>query len=152
MNINLESIKTETGKLVGPAKELSNIFIDAAEKIVELQMKSGKIYSDMTFVQLKKIPEIHNPEEAGDFFWGQIEPISEFNKQLLSDWKALMALNTEVTNDVKSAFNSKISKAVEPEVVETTASTEKEESIEPASKITKARPSARTTKKSATED
>ncbi len=102
-----------------------------------LQIESGKAYTDIAFNQLKKVPHIHNLEEAGDFFWGQIEPISEVNKQLLSDWKAVMALNTEWSDSIKSVFssksNQKVASVVAPE----------EKTEEPVAKIAKGKRTAR---------
>ena len=104
MSINLESFKPNPSKIVEPAKALGSVFIEASEKMMEMQMNSCKVYCDIVFDQMRKVPDIHNAEQAGDFVWGQIEPMSELNKQLLSDFKALMAFNTEFTNDVKAVF------------------------------------------------
>ncbi len=107
MSMSIESIKTGAGKAFVPVKVLSEAFIDNAEKIVALQMDSRKVYSEIAFGQLKKMSTITSAEAAGDFLWGQIEPIGAFNKQLLADWKSMMALNSQFTSDVKSAFITK---------------------------------------------
>ena len=99
---------------------------------------------------MKKVPTIHNVEEAGDFFWGQIEPISEFNKQLLSDCKAVMSINTEFTNGVKTAFSSKKDSSVESIVPKEKSEPAKlARTKKPAAK-TEAPASATTTEKLAT--
>ena len=107
MAMSIASIKTGAGKAFTPVKALSDAFIGNAEKMVSLQMDSRKVYSDIAFGQLKKMSTITSMEDAGDFLWGQIEPIGAFNKQLLTDWKSMMALNSEFTSDVKSAFTTK---------------------------------------------
>lgn len=106
MSMSIESIKNGAGKALVPVKVLSEAFIGNAEKIVALQMDSRKVYSDIAFGQLKKMSTITSAEAAGDFFWGQIEPIGAFNKQLLADWKSMMALNSEFASDLKSAFTT----------------------------------------------
>lgn len=145
MSMSIQGIASEASKLTVPVKALGDIYVDTAEKLVDLQMESSKVYTDIAFNQLKKIPGIHNIEEAGDFLWGQIEPISEFNKQLLSDWKSLMALNTDVTNSMKSVFARKKS-----EPVESIVAPEKTEKAEPVAKITRPK-RTRTTKKATSE-
>lgn len=104
MGMSVESLKTEATKFIAPAKALSDVFIDTAEKMVALQMDSCNAYKDIAFNQLKKIPSIQNVEMAGDFLWGQIEPMSELNKQVLSDCKAVMALNSTLTTGIKTAL------------------------------------------------
>lgn len=146
MGMSIEGLASEASKLTVPAKAMGAIYIDTAEKLVDLQMESSKVYSDIAFNQLKKIPTIHNIEEAGDFLWGQIEPFSEFNKQLLSDWKSLMALNTEVTNSMKSVFSRQKS-----EPVESIITPEKTEKPEPVTKISSTKRTTRRTKKATSE-
>lgn len=148
MSMSLQGLKTGAGKFMTPVKALGEIWIDTAEKAVDLQMYSCKAYTDIAFSQLKKVPGIHNMEDAGDFFWGQIGPISEFNKQLLSDWKALVTLNTELTGNVKSAFSTS-----KPETVTSVLAPEEpepESKAEPVAPITKAKRTPRAKKATAT--
>lgn len=151
MGMSVDSIKTEAAKLAAPAKALSDIFIGTAEKMVALQMDSCDIYKDIAFSQLKKIPTIHSVETAGDFFWGQIEPISEFNKQVLSDCKAVMALNSEFTSGIKTALTPvKKAKAKTTAKAKTVKSIIPEEKPEPVTKITKAKRTTAAKKASST--
>ncbi len=106
MNMSLEGLRSGAGKFLGPANSLGELVLDTAEKMADLQIESGKAYSSIAFSQWKKVPRVRNFEEAGDFLWGQIEPISEVNKQLLHDWKSLVALNTEFTDGIKAAFST----------------------------------------------
>lgn len=146
MGMSVDSIKTEAAKLVAPAKALSDVFLGTAEKMVALQMDSCDVYKEIAFGQLKKIPGIYSVETAGDFFWGQIEPISEVNKQILSDCKAVMALNSDFTSGVKTALTpAKKAKSTTKTAAKTTAKPKTVKSIipeekpEPVTKITKAK-------------
>lgn len=121
MSINLDGLKTGADKLASPALRLGGVMVDTTEKFVAIQMDSCKVYSDIAFRELKKIPEVKNMEQAGDLLWGQIEPFSEFNKQLLNDWKSLVALGTEFSQDVKRAFSSDSGKATETSPASTVA-------------------------------
>lgn len=104
MGQTIEKLKSEASKLAIPAKALGDVFIDTTEKLSTQQFKSYHAYSSIYFAQLKKIPDIQNFEDAGSFFWGQIEPISEFNKQLLNDWKSLVGLNAAFISETKAVF------------------------------------------------
>lgn len=106
MSLNFEKFKTEAFKFVDPAKALGDAFIDTTEKMTDQQFKSCSAYSSIYFNQLKKVPDIQNLEDAGTFFWGQIEPFSEFNKQLLNDWKAVIGLNSDLINEAKGVFST----------------------------------------------
>lgn len=106
MNINLEGFKSGADKVVAPARAFGEAMLDTTEKALSMQMDSCKVYSDIMFKQLKKMPEVTSVTQAGELFWGQIEPMSEFNKQMLKDWKSLVALNTEFAAAVKGAFTS----------------------------------------------
>lgn len=106
MSLDLNGFKSGAGKLATPAKALGEAVLANAEKMACLQLESGKIYTEIAFRQLKQLPEIKSLERAGDFFWGQIGPLSEINKQLLNDWKSLTNINNDFTRDVKSAFAS----------------------------------------------
>ena len=146
MSMSLQGFKSEAGKFLTPIKALGDIWIGTTEKVVELQMGSCKAYSDIAFGQLRKVPDIHSLEEAGDFFWGQIEPLSEFNKQVLSDWKALISINTELSGNIKLAFSTR-----KAEPVTSVLAPEKEEKAEPVTKITRAKRAPRAKKASASE-
>lgn len=155
MGMSVESLKTEATKFIAPAKAISDVFIDTAEKMVALQMDSCNAYKDIAFNQLKKIPAIHNVEMAGDFLWGQIEPMSEFNKQVLSDCKAVMALNSTLTTGIKTALTpakkakpaatkakpkpaAKAKPAAKPKTVKSIIPEEKKETVAPISKAKRA--------------
>ena len=72
MKATLEGFRSGAGKFFAPALSLSEVFVDTAEKMAELQIESSKNYSHIAFAQWKKIPEIRNFEDAGDFLWGKI--------------------------------------------------------------------------------
>lgn len=138
MGMSVESLKTEASKLAAPAKALSDVFIGTAEKMVALQIDSCNVYKEIAFNQLKKMPTIQSVETAGDFFWGQIEPISEFNKQVLSDCKAVMAINSELASGVKTALTpAKKAKKIKSILPEEKPAAEAKS--EPVTKITKAK-------------
>lgn len=137
MSINLDGFKTGANKLTTPAVQLGGVMVDTAEKFVAMQMDSCKVYSDIAFRELKKFPEVKSLEQAGDLLWGQIEPFSEFNKQLLNDWKSLMALNSKFTQDVKGVFSSQVAKS---------AAAKEETPKEPKPSASKAKATARTGK------
>lgn len=106
MSINLDGLKEGASKLTVPAKHFGDLMIGTAEKFVAFQMDSCRAYSDIAFREMKKVPEVKSIEQAGDLLWGQIEPLSEINKQLLNDWKSLVALNSEFTQEMKSVFST----------------------------------------------
>lgn len=157
MSFNLEGIKSGADKVTAPARAIGDAVLHTTEKAVSLQMDSCKVYNDIVFKQLKKVPEVTSLTQAGDLLWGQIEPISEFNKQMLKDWKSLITLNTEFAAAVKSAFSdteekpakkpqSEPLKAAEP-AAPSAATPQKTETVK---KIGNGKSAARTTKTATT--
>ena len=154
MGLNIDKLKSEASRFVVPAKAFSDILIGTTEKISDQQFKSCQAYSSIYFSQLKKVPDIQNLGDAGSFFWDQIEPFSEFNKQLLNDWKTVVGLNSDFISEAKAVFTPQkaVPKAKKPaakksapskkEPVSTAAATKTEEKPKSVTKITRSRASA----------
>ena len=104
MNANLDRLESKLHNAINPIHALGSVALDSGEKLLDLQLESCKAYSDIGLSQIKKFSSIRNLEQIGEFTWGQIEPIGEVNKQLLTDWKSVMAINSEFTSEVKSIF------------------------------------------------
>jgi len=92
--------------LLEPARQLSAVSLGNMEKLINLQLSSCKVYGDIGFRQMRKLSQVSDLEKAQEFTWGQIEPLSEINKQLLSDWQDLVALNNSYKDDLKSVFKA----------------------------------------------
>lgn len=93
--------------LLNPMKQLSEITLNNMEKMIQLQLASTKSYGDIGFRQMRKLADVRDVEQVQEFTWGQIEPLSEVNKQLVSDWQHFVAINNEYKNELKAAFNKK---------------------------------------------
>ncbi len=108
MSMSFENLTPDTSKIIEPGRALGGVLVEASEKMLDMQMNSCKGYSDIAFGQLKKMTQITNVEQASDFLLGQIEPLSQLNKQLLGDCKSVMSFNTELANEVKGVFSKKL--------------------------------------------
>ena len=105
MNVSIDRLESKLHSTLDPIHVLGEIALDSGEKMMELQMESCRAYSDIGLSQIKKLSSIRSLEQAGDFTWGQIEPIGQINKQVLADLKSVAAINSEFTTEVKSVFS-----------------------------------------------
>lgn len=147
MGLTIEKIKSEASRVSVPARALGDVFLETTEKISSQQFKSYQAYTSIYFSQLKKLPDIQNLEDAGSFFWDQIEPISEFNKQMLNDWKTMVGLNTDFFSDAKAAIAPAKKPESKPQKTEAKKSTPKKSTQPKTDSSTPAAAATTTTQK-----
>ena len=100
----IASIESKASGAAAPIRKFADHLIDSGADLLELQFNSARVYSDIGFRQLEKLTGVTSLDQARDFAWGQLEPLSEVNKQLLNDWKGLVAINNGLKDGVKEVF------------------------------------------------
>ena len=112
MNTTLSSVGNAVKGAISPFQSVADASIRTIDQISKLQIESSKIYMGFGFSQMRKLIELRNMNQAKEFTWAQLEPLSEINKQLVCDWKSMVAINNTFKAELKASF-----KKPEPEAM-----------------------------------
>lgn len=112
MNTTLSSVGNAVKGAISPFQSVADASIRTIDQISKLQIESSKIYMGVGFSQMRKLTELRNMNQAKEFTWAQLEPLSEINKQLACDWKNMVAINNTFKAELKASF-----KKPEPEAM-----------------------------------
>lgn len=110
----IHNIELKASSASAPARKFADCIINTGADILEMQFASTRVYGEIGFRQLHKLAGVTSLDQAKEFAWSQIEPLSEVNKQLLNDWKGLVSINNGMKDELKSVFTREKPKTPAP--------------------------------------
>lgn len=96
---------------IEPIGKFNSLLTRSVQDTLKMQMEFAKTYSDMASDQFKAFSEIRDMESMQGFFKGQLETMTKFNEQMMSDLQSLSEAAQNFRDEAEEIFNNKASES-----------------------------------------